>query len=292
MLERHVDPRLAEARVLLAGDSHAETGFDVSRWDRGLNVALRGEPLVATLHKLRFLTPRAPALEEIVVSVGPQSIARFRDGHLEGGPGASRLLERLYGVMPFWTLGDTPVSRELAFAASLRKWWSPDLHLIQDQFGRPAREHPYANGFVPREGSDLSDETFHATMSMHYPEGDPRTSTIQMRMLDSIVDHGRAAGVRVTLVRTPLHARYRQAVPGPVQVALDSLLDTYRREGSARVVDLHQVPFADSLFSDFNHLTGAGARVLSDMIVAADPSGGSCPHRVPLTSTDGTASRC
>jgi hypothetical protein len=81
-----------------------------------------------------------------------------------------------------------------------------------------------------------------------------------------------ARNIRVVLVNTPVHPRYRRRVPQSLVDAYDTTLHkALRAFPRTRYVDLSALPLEEDFYYDGDHVNSRGALIVT-RILAADPA--------------------
>lgn len=272
-LIRYDRPALGDGvNVLILGDSHVGAALDPSLIPGSRNVALIAEPYMASYFKVSSLLENNPALGELVLGFGPHNIAYFNDEKFSAGQLASEMFGRYYALVPWWKMKEVRTSTPTGIAGGAKWLWSPNVHLVHNLalflLGRPGRSHPYMGDFMPLTGSFLTDSTFVSTVSRHFshPPSDRANSQVQEGFLRRIVDAALNQGLRVTLVATPKHERYRNAVPPALAHHYQALWNELVRLPGVTGLDLSDLELSEADYWDYDHVSVSGARRVSDEV--------------------------
>lgn len=262
LMRYHGIDQADEVRVLIGGDSHAVAALDPQFLELARNVGLSSEPLAATFFKIKFLAKQAPDLEKIIVTLGPHNIAPYQDLRF-GQRRADYLFRSLYGVVPFSDIEGMPHSSQELFASHLGTWWTPNIHLLGDWIaalrGEPDRTHNHSEGYGGNWPTSLTDEFFNSVIDRHFPDSLPGVSRVQLGYLSALVSWATGENIELILVRTPLHERYREAVPPNISSTLDSVWVSLAATENVQLIDFSKMSLPDSAYLDYDHLDTLGA---------------------------------
>ena len=273
LLSFHLPPESPETTTLLLGDSHAQNALDPDYLENSLSLAKGAEPLFATHAKLVFASDRFPSLDHVVLAVGSHSLAPFR-GEIDSSPRADDILASYVGFLGWqqflaWRRADGwDVSWEQVLSSELRRWFTPNRHLLHDWWAHRGEsygwDHPYVGGFSTTSQSLLTEDALLERIEHHY--GRSGVSPVQAMFLDSIAAWAGERGADLLLVATPVHDRYRARVPTEVSEFFTKTMSRVSEIDNVSFIDLRDLPLPDAQFRDYDHLNSAGAVHVSQAV--------------------------
>jgi len=245
-------PDLGE-RILVAGDSHVRFAIIPDSLGDCRNLGLPNEPLTVTRRKLEYLLERRAQPHTLVLGVGFHNFSDYHERKLQERGSATELFERIYAFTGFEGLEGVPFNRWLYYRLLARELISPKRN-----------HHTYLGRYWDAAGRLDTTNDPERILRRHYYDGEKIAgiSSHAERELQAIVDLTRSRNIRLVLLNTPLHEKYRRGVPRP-------FLDHHRRvmnsmrQGGVAVLDYHDLLLPDDYFYDYDHVNRYGARLLT-----------------------------
>lgn len=259
-------------RTLIVGASHAATNIDPSYFDHAVSIGRNGEPVFFTYHKLRSVLERDPQVEHVIYALSVNHVGASQDALVFGDDARSR--ETTMAYFPFL---DRAGRRRLArwsadwLLASAKHdlglplGYMDDLRLVVAYYrGRVhLGSYPCWGGFEPvpdRERVDpqVIDEKLRFYFYEDGKVGAPSALAIEHVLATAALCERRS--VRLTLVSTPLHERFRAGVPASVAHAFAGLIaEVLERYPEVRYLDESTRFAGEPLFFDGDHLGRSGS---------------------------------
>lgn len=255
--------------TLVLGDSHVRVAIDPSMLPGARNVAQDAEPMMVTYLKMRRLLDVSPGVSTVVVGFGPHSLAPFNDAKFVSPDVAPEMGRRYYGLGPWWRISGIPLSLPCILTAETRYLWTPNRELVRNLLlglgGRPVPDPPFVGWYEALQGSNLTEESLEAVKTRHFGVDtiSPPPSQVQEASLRRIVALARGRGLRVILVSTPTHPRYRESVPQSIRARFDQVWRELIRQPCVSGLDQSTWELSDGEYGDFDHVSATGAARVS-----------------------------
>lgn len=258
-------------RTLIVGASHAATNIEPEYLVDAVNVGRNGEPVFFTYYKLRALLDRSPNVDHVVFALSVNHVSSSQDRLVFAGDARTR--ESYMAYFPF--LGRDgrrylhPWSEDYLLASAKHDLGVPlgymdDLRLLIAYY----RDRVYLGsyicwgGFEPVPDRDRVDPAvIDAKIRFYFYEGGAVGEPSELAM-----EHVRKAAalceersIRLTFVSTPLHERFRAAVPESCIRAFEALMaDVLARYPGVRHFDESRRFTGEPVFFDGDHLGRSG----------------------------------
>ncbi len=272
-MSRLSQPTLADGvRILIIGDSHIQTTLDPSLIPGSQSVAMSAEPFMASYFKMIRILKANPGVSSMVLGFGPHNVAFFNDEKFSSPQFAAEMFSRYNSLVPWWTLGEVPVSVSEGIVGEARLRWTPNRLLLRNFFhsfaGRPTRAPPYLGAYRPQPEAELTEEDFSGVLQRQFthPPSESACSDVQGRYLRKMVDEALNRGIRVLLVATPTHRRYRQSIPPELTAYYAGLWDELVQKPGVKGLDLSAMDLPDSAFRNYDHVAEPFAKPISEEV--------------------------
>jgi hypothetical protein len=243
----------AGTRIIFMGHSHPQCAYDDALIPGARNIAHSSEPWFYTTVKCREVLAHAPALEAVFVEFTANQLLPARDSIIWDIPRTTVFQPHL---QHFLTLREMFFLFQHAPANFLQ---GVSMALRQDLSGlrKPAVEVlSTIAGYAPQERNDL--QVVPAADRMAAGLVDIERANRDLRHLEELVALCEEAGVRVILLRSPLH-------PSNPLRRLDPAVERLRLAHFPKLpwLDLQDFPLPDAAYADISHLNHQGANRLS-----------------------------
>jgi len=276
-------PRLALERdidTLVVGASHSACAFDPQVLGHAASVARHGELMLSTEAKLEALLGANPQVRTVILAFSPIHVAAWQDAYLFGGNAESRAQ-----VMDYYPLYNErtralfPLANADALLASLKYDHGVPFDYTEDSIlyahyvlgSLTPQSYRFWGGFTPIRGTHLGPALMDRVIRKYFQE-DGEVAGISALAIESLmrmVALTQERGVRLVLVDTPVHPRFRARVPERHRAAHAEVLDDVaRRYPAVEIVRHSDLDLPDKWFLDPDHLNRPGARAYTERLVA------------------------
>lgn len=272
LLRYHLPVWSESPTILIAGDSHIAHGIDPSLIEGAVNVAQPAEPLVATYHKVALLVEAMPEVTTVVIGFAHHNLADYNDLKFAQDEWAHELFGRYYGIMDYGRVPDLPLNQRSLLRSRVRTLWTPNVHLLRDGWNALRHDggntHPYVGRFMALDYQRLESGLLSRTIQRHYSPDQPgdHISTLQLEYLERTVELLRDRQIEVVLLGTPTHDAYRAQVPTTFTEHFTAVCGELASREGVHCFDFTDALDDDRFFSDWDHLSRAGAERTTEML--------------------------
>ena len=260
-IHRLFDPVILRTTTLIMGDSHLKTSVDPTLLPNASNVCSGAEPYAVTYYKLQKYLKDNPQIEEIILGFSYNNLGGGQDRRLNGRNAKSQFI-RYYEILPIDLPKRVEVNESKFYHTYIR-----ELAMYPNFF-----ESKFLGGFEKHKpGLEKADLT--ATINKHfYPDGQfAGLSKYAELYLDSIINLTKTRKLELIVVSPPLHKSYIQQVPLEIKDYFGVVKSNIEAQ-DIRVLDFIDLPYPDSLFKDYDHLSYNGAREFTLDILVKKPA--------------------
>jgi hypothetical protein len=260
-------PMTAEINTLIMGDSRIQKAIDDARLPASRNVAVNGESLYFTYHKLQDCLSSQGAIRRVVLGLGYHSLSTACDNNVDGREKVEHDNSAVYfNHLP-------PMERKrlaLDHLANLPLFSAKVFNRTMGLPGFKDGSDNYWGGYFNEFGrSCFSREKTDVRLNFLFDDhGQERwMSKIQTVYLDSIIALCTRKNIELILVNTPSHPYFLKNVPASYREAYGRI----KKDPRIRFLDFSDVPLDDSSFlPDGDHVSVKGskltARILADSL--------------------------
>lgn len=256
-----------DIKYFVVGHSHSEMAYNDSLIKGMKNVSYRGEPYFSTYYRTKLLLQKNPQIDTLFVELSNNHLEEYMDEWIWGSD---------FLLMGYLDLSSTVSAED--------KWWlfkkNPSGYLAASSLAGKVRlkrlrysYYDFTNlgGFnhiewdrtdsllevIPRKAPDT---IFAGTAE--------KFSSQNLRFLKKLVEFCEESGIKIYLIRSPLHAFYREHV---IEKSYYRVLETDLK--GVEFLDFSQFPLQNSEFGDLTHLNYKGARKYSVWVDSLFQSG-------------------
>lgn len=268
--------------TLIAGDSHAEVGLEPTHIPRSTSIAISGENYFYTYFKIRYFLQYNPGIRNVILSCGWHNFARhYQDSFLFGDKASTKLA--------YFPLLDEEGRRTI-------RRWAPEylVPLLANDAGLPINfykndflikciiikgilHHDISKGDIPFYGgyrdlynSRIDKSNIIKKIRIYYAKvpntSEVEVSSIMVSYFRKIIELCRENSIRVILVNTPVHLKYREDVPCKMISEFDNIIKEAVSVPEVRYVDLTDFSLPESYFLDGDHVNRNGADVVTAVV--------------------------
>jgi hypothetical protein len=258
-------------RTLVVGASHAATNIDPAALESAVNLGRNGEPVFFTYYKLQAVLERNPWIEHVVYALSVNHVSSSQDALVFAGDARTR--ESFMAYFPFvdragrrrldrWSEDYLVASTKHDLGLPLG--YMDDLRLLLAFWrGRvDLGSYPCWGGFEPvPDRAHVEPGVIEEKVRFYFYDGDRpgAPSRLAMEHVLETVALCERHGVRLTFVSTPLHERFRAAVPASVTRAFEDLMAEVRaRHPEVGWIDASRRYAGEPVFFDGDHLGRRG----------------------------------
>ncbi len=237
-----------DATTVIIGDSHLMSSLDPELLPNAMNVCDGAESYVATFYKLKRILADNPQMNHVLLGFSYNNLSANQDDrftiHRTKG-----FFDKYYPVFPL-ELPEYVKLNETKFYHSF-----VEKMMLYPNLGKKVIEGGFRNRTTRLNDADVED-----TIDKHYFKGDSLVgdSEFAPQYLDSIVYLCHVKNLELTLIAAPLHASYRELIPGSAKNSWLKKKGELTTAGHS-VLDFTRVDFPDSFYLDYDHLAYLGA---------------------------------
>lgn len=270
----------ARTETLIVGASRSDASFDTNQIPNSRSVSLNGEPLFFTYHKLRNVLNNNTGVKNVIIATGSAHIGICQDRYVFGGDSASRKNHMAYypfldaeGKRRIRRFSEDYITSAVRYEYGLPLGYMNDIKPVINHF----RQHFVASDFECWQGDGPIDAESQVSLShikkkidfYFYDDGDVGdVSQFALEHLELIATLCESRGVRLWLIKTPLHADFRNLVPQDCFEAHSKLVQTLAQNHEhVELLDYSTLPIETSKFLDGDHLNSVGAREFTSRFV-------------------------
>ena len=251
----HEKLQIPKRSVLIMGDSHTHRALNPKYFNSALNLSRPAEPYLLTYHKLnKVLEVYTP--DTLILGLGPQNLSNYNNQKFVRPKWASEMARRAYPLVPL---------------SKIEQWIEVDHATYFRVFWRECAFYPRPRHMKELGGyKNFYETTFEGlptTLQTHYHLGgkDAKLSKVSLHFLRAIERLCESKGVELVVINTPLHARYREAIPSEIKAGLR--LEFERLDSAATVLNYGALSLPDSLFLNGDHLNAYGAKEFTKRVI-------------------------
>lgn len=267
--------------TLIIGASRSDACFDTTQIPNSRSVSLNGEPLFFTYHKLRNILNNNTGVKNVIMATGAAHVGICQDRYLYAEDSISRRNHMAY--YPFLNAeGKRQIRRfsEYYITAAARYDYGLPLGYMKDL--KPVINH-YRQRFAVSDfecwqGSGPIDAESHVSLShiekkidsYFYDNGDVGSqSQLAVEHMEKLVRLCESTGIRLWMIKTPLHENFRDLVPQDCIDTHSELVQTLAQNHEhVELLDYSTMPLDTLKFYDGDHLNSDGARDFTAQFVS------------------------
>ena len=241
--------------LLLIGHSHSECAFNDSLITELANYSRSGESYFYMFFKTKLLLDNNSQIDHVFIEFSNNQIDKHMDDWIWGNTYMIRSFPKYASLMngvAFKLLWDNNSS---CFFQCIVPWLKHDFKMITKGFEYNKSE---IGGYLylMRDKTDSLLANFSANLQ---PFDDPRNISVKnIEYLRKIIEYCKRKGVKVFLIRSPLHEKYTGFKNEGIFQNL--LIEKF---SDVEFLDFSKIPLANSEFGDLEHLNYKGAKIFS-----------------------------
>ncbi|WP_282039813.1 hypothetical protein [Saccharicrinis aurantiacus] len=247
-------------QIIIAGDSHTETGLNDEIIKNSLNIAQSSELFIYTYSKIKAIINNNPQINKVILGVSFHSFAKEYDRFLENPDRTKGMFPRYFTVMDINSCLDIP-------QITLNGAYKIIRSLIDFPFSANSiQEYSFIGKYYKSSKNNLNDSTINIAIQRHYfyPDYNKETSLYsdyQQKYLINIVEYCENNNIDLVLVNTPISPGYMERIPKNYISNYYSLINTIKDK--VHFYDFHALEMPQECYGDGDHLNSKGAEKLS-----------------------------
>lgn len=248
-----------DVSAVIIGDSHTMWSIDATGIDSVRNVSFNAEGYVYTYYKLQTLLEKDPGIRHVYLGFGYHNLSGYYDDYIHGAESMS-FIHRYIGVMPM---------ADVVGAMMRNPAEAPDLfrNILQRGTRSGLTQQCTLYGKFPnnRKMEIYDPSQMEMRIAAQYYNGDGLVMNVSQsntEYLQKIVSLLKEEGIAITLLNTPLHRDYVDAIPMEYKELYRDFIDRNQLD----VYEFEDLKLVDSEFlPDGDHVNFNGALRTTEM---------------------------
>jgi len=264
--------------ILILGDSHSEAAFNDKIIPNSVNYAFSAEHYLFTYFKLKKIIEANPQINKVVLSFAAHNISKNIDDVIFLDTRNSRSFARYFMLLNRESIWECK-SNSQNWKINYLKWkfsipfqLKLELKLIYKVlFFKKilVKDYPFIGKFYKSKHhvfSNLNNEILN-----HYFTNNSisKESDLNIKYLNKIVDFVRAKKIKLYLINTPQHKKYRERIPIFFKKEYKLLSNKLVNKDTSliKIIDLSEININDTCYGDYHHVNYYGATIVSNKII-------------------------
>ncbi len=246
-----------EKRILIMGDSHIEASIDPTAFPSAISVAQSVEPYFISYWKLKSIMHKSK-IDTLILGFSYNNLAESYDDVLHN-LWCLEMFKRIYPIAELNTLKGLKI-----------KWKEYGLRKFKNMCIAPRPNHVFYMGdFSGLDSTKNNLDAYLANVSRHFSKSDGTNfgvSSTSVEFLNKIVAFCQTNNIKLILVGTPLHEKYRENIPSNFEESYAELINTFQKKG-VTIYNYSEAVFTDTDFFDVDHLNIKGAKQFTASLI-------------------------
>lgn len=258
--------------TLLIGDSHLGLSLNPDFIPNSENQFMIGEHYLFTFTRLKYFLENNPQVKKVVLGYSYSNLAINTDEQLFKAYSKNAAFPKYFMLLNEEEI-KTLYANDLIFFRNYLGW----------QYGFPTKDNiplllktadenfdknavlPFRCKWSGNTLGNYNPINYKGALN-HFNGVNPTCSEISIRYLYKIIKLCNDHYVELILYSSPLYPQYRELIPEYYIQQFDSLSNVLKREFNVPMINYINQTLPDSCYNDGNHLSGAGAKIISEKL--------------------------
>ncbi len=274
LIERYPYELRKDTRTLITGPSLTKSALDPNYIPFSENISTKGEHYPESLTKLKYILPKSPQLENIVLCLNPAMLIKRAEYRLKYNYGYQRkIVSRIYPITRITDFEGWGFDRKKLLTNYYLRRILPQGIYLSNYLAKDSSQiqYPYIGSYRYTKKSNLARyEKLVLQRMTEVPREYGDFSPYMMQFLDETLDFIESYGLKVYLVNPPVHQFILDMVPEDMSRQYEDVVARIKQKHKDVVIlDYMRYPLADSMFVNQNHINHYGAKIISKKLAEA-----------------------